>query len=74
LKEPGLADFAGEIKAGITVWKYMGAMLAAHSVKGLTASLRQNDGLGLANSGPILLIWQTACTKDILLGYNVGMK
>jgi hypothetical protein len=74
LKQPGLAEFAREIKAGIMVWKDMSAMLAAHSVKGLTASLGENDGLGLANGGSIFLIWQAACTKDVLLGYDIRVK
>jgi hypothetical protein len=49
-------------------------MLAADSVKSFTAPLRQNDGLGSANSSQVLIIWQPACAQDILVRDNVRME
>lgn len=62
LKQPGLAQFAREIKAGIIAGKDMVAMLTAQPVKGFTASLGKDNGLRLGNGGPIIIIRQPTGT------------
>jgi hypothetical protein len=74
LKQPGLAELAREIEAGIIIGKDMGAVLAAHPVEGFTAPLRDNNGAGLADSAPILIIRQPTSTKDVPVGHYIRMK
>ena len=74
LKQPGLAKLAWVIIAHIIVGKDMGAMLAAHPVKGFTAPLSNDDGLSLAYGSSILTIWQPASAQNVPIGHNVWMK
>jgi hypothetical protein len=74
LKQPGLAELARIIKASVIVGKDMRAMLAAQPIKGFTTPLRENNGLGPANGGSILIIWQPASTQDVRVGHDVRMK
>jgi hypothetical protein len=74
LKQPGLADFAREIKAGIIVREDVRTVIAAHPVKGFTAPLREDDSLSPGNGGAIFIIWQPTCAQNVFVGYNIRVK
>jgi hypothetical protein len=70
LKKPHLIDFSGIIKASFIIGEYMPAVVSGHFVKGLTASLGQNNGVGRLYGGKIFSAGFPPGAEDVFVGFK----
>jgi hypothetical protein len=73
LKELNLPDFAPVSKLGIEIGENMPAVASRHFVKGLAATLGQNDGICCLYRHKIIRSGLPTGAEQILIGFKARM-
>jgi hypothetical protein len=73
LKKPSLTDFTRVFESCIEIGKDMTAIVARHFIKGLIASLGQDDGIGGLDCCKIISIGLPSRAKQIFICLKAGV-
>ena len=73
-EEAYLAPFARVVERDVPVGEDVGAVVARHTVEGLSAALGQNDRFGLPDGRQIFRAGVSSGADDVLAGFDDGVE